>query len=109
MSDVQPYSFGQSPTREARRAARAISRHAAQNQVRISAADDEVDLAIAKAEGYTQYTGRAMHRALEVALVQRWIEQQVPEKAGDLALLAAMHTAGLAEFQDDLRRTLRRA
>jgi len=107
MSDLAPYT-GAVVSRESRRAGREISRGRMGAQVRMAAADDGTDLALAKIENQTMATGSAMQSVTRVAMAQRQLEQMAPEAAGRLAFLADDHMFGCADILGDLRREMRR-
>ena len=87
MNDLTPY-VGGVISRDARRAGREISRGRLGAQVRMAAADDVTDLAMAKVEDLTMATGSAMQSVARVAVAQRQLEQLAPEASGRLAFLA---------------------
>lgn len=107
MSALEPYVNG-GLARESRRTSREISRGRLGTQIRIAAADNSTDVAVAKIEDLTMATGNAMQQVTRVAQAQRQLEQIAPEASGRLAFLADDHMLGCSELLGDLRRELRR-
>jgi hypothetical protein len=108
VSDLIAYTGGGAPSRDARRASRAITRARLGTQIQMASVDNATDLAVLKVDSLTMTTGTAMQSVARVAQAQRQLEQLAPEAAGRLAFLADDHMLGCAEVLADLRRDLRR-
>lgn len=93
---------------DVRRGGRAISRGRLATQVRVARVDDDVDEAIARADGYTTATGAASADVLRVARLHKELETLAPEVSGRLALLADDHALTMVDILGGLRRDLRR-
>lgn len=107
-SNLSPYGRSELLPSDVRRGSRAISRHQVATQVRIARVDDDVDQAIAKADGYTAATGAASADVLRVGKLHKELEALAPEVSGRLALLADDHALAMVDILGDLRRDLRR-
>lgn len=109
MSDIQPYfGGGMASWQPGRRGVRAISRNTMAAQIRVSDADAETDVAVAKVENLTMATSTAMSSVVRIAQAQRHLEQLAPEASARLAYLADDHMLGMGEVLADLRRDMRR-
>ena len=111
VTDIQPYSFNNGLSRDARRAGRVISRHQSGGQVRTVVVDVNTDVTMAKVEALTAATGSAMTNVVRVAQAQHQLELLAPDAAGRLAYLAYLaetHALAMGDLMQDLRRDLRR-
>ncbi|MBZ5735128.1 hypothetical protein K8Z61_11530 [Nocardioides sp. TRM66260-LWL] len=108
MSDIVPYSSGGVISRDNRRAARSIERSATVAQVRRARVADETDVAAEKVEQLSYLTGAAMMAVARVNGMHKQLEQQAPELAGRLAVLADNHVLMALEVIEDARREMRR-
>jgi hypothetical protein len=106
-TDLSLYG-GSAMSRATRSAARTVSRHNADGQVRSNRVDVETDVSLAKIDCQTALTGQAMTAITRVALAQKHLEMQVPEASGRLALIADDHALACVETIGDHRRALRR-
>lgn len=107
-TDLNLYGGSDLLPSDARRVGRATSRHHAAARVRVAGVDTDTDVAIGKADAYTQATGNAAGNVVRVAQAMRHLELLAPEASGRLALLADDHALAMAEILGDLRRDLRR-
>lgn len=108
MAGIEPWSGPGGLDREARRTARTVARSGRSSQVRMARIADDADVASEKVEHLTFLTGNAMMAVARVNGVQKQLEQQAPELAGRLSLLAENHVLMAVEVIEDARRDLRR-
>lgn len=109
MSEIERYTAGGGAvSRRSRRAAQAIEGSKSVSQIRVARIADEADVATEKVEQLTFLTGNAMMAVARVNGIQKQLEQQAPELAGRLALLADNHVLMAAEVIEDARRDMRR-
>lgn len=109
MSNIETYSgSGEIAVRDIRRASRAISKHQAVGQIRVSSVDTETDVALAKVDALTQATGYGMSAVSRVAQAQTHLEQLSPQASARLNFLADDHVLAVSDVLADLRRDLRR-
>lgn len=106
--ELSIYDGGGEASRLAKRTARSIVRSHSITQSRLARIADDADIATEKVEQLTYLTGNAMMAVARVNGVQKQLEQQAPELAGRLSLLAENHVLMAVEVIEATRRDMRR-
>lgn len=109
MSEIVPFGQGSELSRgEVRRAGKTLAKGKVGTTLRVASADNEADIAMAKADAITAVTGAGMTAVARVAQAQVQLEQMAPQAATRLNMIADAHSMTLVDLMTDLARKVRR-